>query len=193
MKRLVAVVALLSVFLLTGTYPFPPARGQDKPAPKPAWEWKAVALGPEEKEATKKLNELAAGGWEYVGPLAHGLVAFKKLTRSAYDIELEKFEGAWTWEGYTATWKGDKHEVYEGDTLHGKGVFKIDPAKQPKTFDYIPSEGAHKGDVLLGIYELDGDTLRICHVAASTKKPRPTEFSTDGKGGDVNQVWKRKK
>ena len=49
----------------------------DKPGPKPAWEWKAGALGAEEKEATKKLNELTAGGWEYVGPLAHGLVAFK--------------------------------------------------------------------------------------------------------------------
>jgi hypothetical protein len=78
MRRLVPVVALLSVFLLTGTCPLSPAWGQDTPAPKPAWEWKAVSLGAAEKEATKILNELAAGGWEYVGPLANGMVAFKR-------------------------------------------------------------------------------------------------------------------
>src|ERR1700736_4800460 len=78
MRRLVPVVALLSVFLLTGTCPLSRARGQDKPVPKPAWELKAVSLGADEKESTKKLNELAADGWEYVGPLAHGMVAFKR-------------------------------------------------------------------------------------------------------------------
>jgi hypothetical protein len=78
MKRLVPVVALLAVFLLSGTCPLSRARGQDKPAPKPAWEWKAVSLGVDEKEATRKLNELAAGGWAYVGPLAHDMVAFKR-------------------------------------------------------------------------------------------------------------------
>jgi hypothetical protein len=78
MRRFVAVVTLLSVFLLTGTCPLSGARGQDKPAPKPAWEWKAVSLGADEKKATEKLNELAADGWEYVGPLANGLVAFKR-------------------------------------------------------------------------------------------------------------------
>ncbi len=78
MRRLVLVVPLLSVFLLTGTDPLSRARGQSKSPPKPAWEWKAVSFGADEKEATKKLDELAADGWEYVGPLANGLVAFKR-------------------------------------------------------------------------------------------------------------------
>jgi predicted nucleic acid-binding Zn-ribbon protein len=80
MRHLVPVVALLSVFLLAGTGLLARARGQDQTAPKPAWEWKAVSLGADEKEATKKLNQLAAGGWEYVGPLTNGLVAFKRPT-----------------------------------------------------------------------------------------------------------------
>jgi hypothetical protein len=78
MRRLVPIVALLSVLLLTGTCPPSRARGQDKPAPKPAWEWKAVSLGADAKEATKKLNELAADGWQFAGPLAHGLVVFQR-------------------------------------------------------------------------------------------------------------------
>jgi hypothetical protein len=62
-----AVLALLS----------PPARSQDKPAP-PALEYRAVAFGADAQEATRKLNELAAQGWEYVGPLGNSLVAFKR-------------------------------------------------------------------------------------------------------------------
>jgi hypothetical protein len=78
MRCLAPVVALLWAFLLTGIGPLSRVRGQDKPAPKPAWELKAVSLGADEREATKKLNELAADGWEYVGPLANGLVAFRR-------------------------------------------------------------------------------------------------------------------
>jgi hypothetical protein len=78
MRCLAPVVALLWAFLLTGMGPLSRVRGQDKPAPKPAREWKAVSLGADERGATKKLNELAADGWEYVGPLANGLVAFRR-------------------------------------------------------------------------------------------------------------------
>jgi hypothetical protein len=80
MRRLVPFVALLLVFLLTAPGLRAQARGQDQTTPKPAWEWKAVTLGADEKEASKKLNELAAGGWEYAGPLTNGLVAFKRPT-----------------------------------------------------------------------------------------------------------------
>jgi hypothetical protein len=78
MRRLVPVVALLPALLLAGTGPLSRARGQGTPAPEPAWQWKAVSLGVDEKEATKRLNDLAADGWEYVGPLANGMVAFKR-------------------------------------------------------------------------------------------------------------------
>jgi hypothetical protein len=83
----VLVIASLSFF-------GPLAAGQDKPG-SPEVEYKAVLFGADEKEATKKLNELAKDGWEYVGPLGSGLVAFKRRTRSASEIELEKFQGTW--------------------------------------------------------------------------------------------------
>ncbi len=41
-------------------------------------EFKAVDFAGDEKDSTKKLNDLAADGWEYVGPLGHGLVAFRR-------------------------------------------------------------------------------------------------------------------
>jgi hypothetical protein len=54
-----------------------PVSGQEKAAIV-KWEYKAVGFLNLEKEDTKRLNELAAEGWEYVGPLANGEVAFRR-------------------------------------------------------------------------------------------------------------------
>jgi uncharacterized protein (TIGR03067 family) len=69
------------------------------------------------------------------------------------------------------------------------GAFKIDPSKKPKVMDLMPEDGQYKGKTLLGIYELDGDTLKICF--AEPGKDRPTEFSS--KNGCVLAIHKRAK
>jgi hypothetical protein len=67
------------------------ARGQEK-AHSPRWEFKAAAFSKDEAEGTKKLNDLAAEGWEYVGPLANGLVAFRRphVPRNHLIVEVTK-------------------------------------------------------------------------------------------------------
>jgi hypothetical protein len=55
------------------------ARGQDI-VTKPTWEFKAVSFSIDDKEGTRKLNELADSGWEYVGPLTNGVIAFRRQT-----------------------------------------------------------------------------------------------------------------
>jgi hypothetical protein len=67
-QRVAFLTAIL--FCLAGR-----AHGQESNATK--WEFKAVSFQAE-SEGTKKLNELAADGWTYVGPLTNGLVAFKR-------------------------------------------------------------------------------------------------------------------
>jgi hypothetical protein len=64
-------------FIILGTLTPPRATSQEKIA-TPGWEYKAVSFGKGEKESTIKLNDLTAEGWDYVGPLAHGLVAFRR-------------------------------------------------------------------------------------------------------------------
>jgi uncharacterized protein (TIGR03067 family) len=59
-----------------------------------------------------------------------------------------------------------------------EGVIKIDPTKNPKTEEATQtSDGENKGKTVLSIYEIDGDTLRICS-AAGLGKDRPVEFSS---------------
>jgi uncharacterized protein (TIGR03067 family) len=57
-----------------------------------------------------------------------------------------------------------------------KGSLKIDAEKSPKWMDIIGSEGPNKGKSILAIYEINGDTLRICYDLGGTA--RPTEFKT---------------
>jgi uncharacterized protein (TIGR03067 family) len=60
-----------------------------------------------------------------------------------------------------------------------EGTMKLDPAAKPKAMDITGTEGPNKGKTFPAIYELDGDTLRICYDLSG--KSRPTEFkSTEG-------------
>jgi uncharacterized protein (TIGR03067 family) len=57
-----------------------------------------------------------------------------------------------------------------------KGTYKLDPTKTPKSIDCLLSEGPYKGLVVAGIYELNGDTLKICWSAWGVLE-HPIEFS----------------
>ena len=65
----------------------------------------------------------------------------------------------------------------------------LDPAATPRAMDFAYKSGEHKGKTSLGIYELNGSTLRIC--VAEPGDPRPTKF--DGAGAYTLEVFKREK
>ena len=44
---------------------------------------------------------------------------------------------------------------------------------------------------MLGIYELESDSYKICFASAG--KPRPSEFASNPGSGYILQVWERKK
>jgi uncharacterized protein (TIGR03067 family) len=60
-------------------------------------------------------------------------------------------------------------------------TFKLDPSSKPKAMDWIVNGQPLS---ILGLYELDGDTLKFC---MSQKQPtvRPTEL----KGDDATLTW----
>jgi uncharacterized protein (TIGR03067 family) len=107
------------------------------------------------------------------------------------DKEVKKFQGVWTFEssvtggkelsadqlkGLVLLFEGDKHTVKKGDDVIQVGTQKLDPSKSPKTIDVTMTEGPSKGTVMLGIYEIDRDTLKVCFDAEGKK--RPTEFKS---------------
>src|SRR5205823_3949022 len=76
-----------------------------------------------------------------------------------------------------------------GGQVFFKAKFTIDATKKPKTIDYVMTEGFTKGKTQLGIYELDGDTVKFCF--AGPGKDRPTDFTAKEGSQRTYSVWKR--
>jgi len=51
--------------------------------------------------------------------------------------------------------------------------------------------GANRGKPQAGIFELDGDVLRLCMAAAGNA--RPDDFTSKSKDGRSFTTWRRKK
>jgi len=126
--------------------------------------------------------------------------------------ELKKLEGAWQMvteerDGNSRPvkdkWiiKGDHYTcLYNGSTLATYRI-SIDPSKKPnqietfmemKDFKGKPTEGTP----LIGIYEIDGDTLRVCYQFYNrTDKPlvRPDKFTAAKGTNTLLLTFKRAK
>jgi uncharacterized protein (TIGR03067 family) len=120
--------------------------------------------------------------------------------------EFKKFHGVWTFEsveaggkkapadafkGTTVTFAGDTYTVKKGDEVIQVGTQKLDPSRSPKTIDVTVTEGLNKGAVMLGIYEIDEDTLKVCFDEGGKK--RPTEFKSPAGSETFVNVHKRLK
>ena len=83
-----------------------------------------------------------------------------------------------------------KYTVTVGDQTD-KGTVKLDSNKTPKAIDVTGVEGPNKGKTFPAIYELKGDTLRICYNLGG--KERPTEFKTKQGGRLFLVTYQRQK
>jgi uncharacterized protein (TIGR03067 family) len=73
-----------------------------------------------------------------------------------------------------------------------EATHRVDPTKKPKVYSVTQtSEGENKGKTYFGIYEVNGDTAKVCR--ASPGKERPTEFSSKPGSGHALVIYKRVK
>jgi uncharacterized protein (TIGR03067 family) len=143
-----------------------------------------------------------------LGAVALGLAPLPATAQKAGDKGADPLQG--TWEvaklqisgkdvtpfvrdaNATMTFKGDTY-AFEAGPEAEKGTFKLDPKARPATIDLTITEGRGKGKTQPGIYEADGDTLRIC-LGDEGSKDRPTKFaSKEGAAEVVLFTLKRKK
>jgi uncharacterized protein (TIGR03067 family) len=97
------------------------------------------------QQAVAKALETFTGSWEIASVTPHG------ATKAARRLVFNK-DGT-----YAAVDNGGK-ELWAG-------TFEIDPTASPKVWDHRSDDGKKKGTDVLGIYELDGDKLKVNSVA----------------------------
>jgi uncharacterized protein (TIGR03067 family) len=128
----------------------------------------------------------------------------------AVEEELGKMQGVWTAvsieRGGKALPKEDVKKLVLRLTVEGTsfalktpdaehfphGTFRIDPSKKPKAIDFTvdrPFLLAGKTSTALGIYELDGDNLKL--LQGRPGQQRPTEFKTTPESDLEIIVFKR--
>jgi uncharacterized protein (TIGR03067 family) len=76
--------------------------------------------------------------------------------------------------------EGNKFHIFQYDSRNPvvlNGTFDIDSAKKLKTIDFTLKDNGFGRKVWKGLYELDGDTWKIC-IAANENIPRPREFKS---------------
>jgi len=128
----------------------------------------------EDSEAIKKDIAQLQGEWSMVSGSADGNAMPDAMRETAKRI-----------------CKGDETTVTIGEQLFMKAKFTIDPSRRPKTIDYQMIDGPTKGKKQLGIYELEGDTVKFCFGSPGSE--RPTDFTSKQGDGRTLSVWKRKK
>ncbi len=117
-----------------------------------------------------------------------------ETTASAVAQEMKSFAGTWQMtvvqpEGAT---KDARRLVFQHDGTYtaldsaGKelwaGTFEIDPAETPRVWDHRSYDAKKEGRDVLGIYELNGDKLKVACVVGQwnekkwSGKKRPTKF-----------------
>jgi uncharacterized protein (TIGR03067 family) len=75
--------------------------------------------------------------------------------------------------------------TYFGKQVFLQATYTTDASLTPKTIDLLLKNGKTQ----LGIYEVDGDTMRICFTTPG--KPRPADFESRPADGRTSAVWKR--
>src|SRR5262245_43982593 len=119
------------------------------------------------------------------GLTASGVPGKRADDKADVKKELKTIEGTWIFVSVEAAGKvmpaeqtkgmmlvveGEKYSVKSGNTVVEAASLTLDPTASPKTFDSKVTEGPNKGTVILGIYEVNGDTWKVCFDPEGKKR-----------------------
>jgi uncharacterized protein (TIGR03067 family) len=126
--------------------------------------------------------------------------------REAAKKDLAKLQGVWImtsmeteghvlapeeFEGRNSLYEGDTLALRAGETVRRRGIVTLDPTRTPKAMNTWDADGPYADQTLPGIYELEGDTLKVCF--ARPGEPRPSKFTSKEGNGFLVCTYKRKK
>jgi uncharacterized protein (TIGR03067 family) len=120
--------------------------------------------------------------------------------------DLEKLQGTWVlasmeteghdvapddFKNWTASYEQNRVVLRVGDRVRRRGLVTLDPGRKPKAINTWDQDGPYEDQTVPGIYELDGDTLKLCF--ARPGQERPKEFTTKSGTAFLFCVYKKHK
>lgn len=116
--------------------------------------------------------------------------------------DLTRLQGTWQLESLQGPGKGkpdvkqhtlfvggELYLVRDGDRTVQAGVLRLLPTRTPRRIDVSVRKGQHEDNTMLGIYELKGDTLKLCFDPEG--EGRPASFATRADSSVFVAVYKR--
>lgn len=110
--------------------------------------------------------------------------------------EFQALQGTWEVESWEEGGKEvaaedlKKRTVFFGGTVfivrrdgkvHQAGSVQIDPVKNPRTMNFMVKEGKGRDAVMLGVYDLKDDSLKIAYDPEGQVRPKEAKADTKGK------------
>ncbi len=134
----------------------------------------ALTLAPQPAQDAAAKKDLAAlqGSWTLVAMEVEGKA-----------VEADKLRGT------TLTIKDNQYTLVTRQGQH-KVEITLDPAARPRAIDMKFLDGPNKDRVGRGIYEIDGNTFKVCRHL-DPQDPRPDGFKTADKIGRFVMVWEK--
>lgn len=85
----------------------------------------------------------------------------------------------------------DRYKTERADEVLFDSTYHLDPSKDPKQIEMTATEGDAAGKPALGIYSVEGDTLKMCYVMPGRARPKTFESPAGSKAYLV--TWTRSK
>jgi len=120
---------------------------------------------------------------------------YKPLTNDKGDPgDMRAFQGMWKLSAAVAggnevpsddlsqlrvSFMGEDYHLTGGENP-SRGKISLDPSHEPKQIEIRPATGPNAGETLHGIYEVTGDTLRICYDAQGGDRPKTFSGKEEG-------------
>lgn len=104
-------------------------------------------------------QQLLRGTWKLV-----------KQTKSGADEDVSAHPTTLTISGKDIT------EIRDGKTIQ-EGTYTLDPSANPKRIKMVGKTGDNAGKTFEGIYELDGNTLKLAYSFGDNASTPPKDFS----------------
>jgi uncharacterized protein (TIGR03067 family) len=120
--------------------------------------------------------------------------------------DLEKLQGTWLlvamendgetvpaeeFKDYKSVYEDNRLTLLAGDRVRRRGIITLEPSRKIKAINTWDQDGPYADQTVPGIYELEGDTLKLCFARPGDERPK--EFTTKTGTGFLCCVYKRQR